>query len=135
MAKAILIHDNDSSREYQIADGRIITLKIDDDSTEVTYHDSLGNQLGEDGEFVFVDEDLDSNCNSYLLARMYVPIKRSGLGRASLEYFRDLTGASIYTRANDGLTRDDGSHLTEDAPGFVSKMQTEGLIINDMLDL
>lgn len=80
---------------YQIADGRIITLKIDDYSTEVTYHDSLGNQLGEDGEFVFVDEDPDSNCNSYLLARMYVPIKRSGLGRASLEFFIDLTGAYI----------------------------------------
>lgn len=61
---------------------------------------------------------------------MYSPIPQSGLGRAALEFFIDMTGASIYCRPNDGIVRDDGSHLTEVAPGFVHKMQQEGLIAN-----
>jgi len=59
---------------------------------------------------------------------MFIPIKNVGLGRAALEFFIDATNSTIFCRSNDGIVRDDGSHLTEDATGFVDKMKEEGLI-------
>lgn len=126
MARAILISENELERDYQIPNGQIITLKLDDDYTQITYWGQNGEQLGSDQDFIFQESEF--NHNHYLLARMYVPIKGAGLGRASLEMFTELTGSIVYTRQNDGMKRDDGSHLTEDAPGFVTIMQKEGLI-------
>ena len=45
-----------------------------------------------------------------------------------LEYFLEIYGGPLYTSSNDGLVRDDGSHLTEDAPSFVMHMQAKGII-------
>lgn len=126
MPKAKFISEDEFVRIYEISDGRLITLKIDDDYSQVTFWDNENEQLGFDMDFVFIESEFDHN--SYLLARMYVPITNNGLGRAALEFFKELTDATIYARPNDGNRRDDGSHLTEDAPGFVTKMQLEGLI-------
>lgn len=128
MSKAVLKNDRGQERDYQINGNALITLKIDDFANEITFFDSNDNKL--DGEFVFVDEDEYSD--NYLLARMYAPakFKKSGLGRAAIEFFKDYMSTSVYARENDGHRRNDGSHLTEDAPGFVSQMIAEGLILN-----
>jgi hypothetical protein len=123
MPQAILINDRGTERDYQIPNGNIITLVFDEFDYEITFKQN-GKPL--EGEFCFKDE-YDSG-SSFLLRRMYSPIPQSGLGRAALEFFIDMTGASVYTRENDGETRDDGSHLTEDATIFVPRMQAEGLI-------
>lgn len=125
MPRAELINENDLERTYRISDGRLVTLKIDDDLSQVTFWNEHDEQLGSDMGFVFRESEFN---NSFLLAKMYVPIKQMGLGRAAIEFFKDVTGATIYTRPNDGIRRDDGSHLTEDAPAFVAKMQSEGII-------
>lgn len=65
---------------------------------------------------------------------MYVPIKEAGLGRAALEFFKDYTQADVFARENDGQVRDDGSRLTEDAPGFVAKMIDEGILLDNSDD-
>lgn len=124
MAKAILIKDNDNERDYKIPNGNIITIKISDDA-EITYWNK-NKQLGNNDDFVFVEDEFD--LTRYLLARMYVPIKNCGLGRATIEFFKDYYDAVIYARPNDGNERNDGSHLTEDAPSFVAHMIAEGLI-------
>ncbi len=54
--------------------------------------------------------------------------KRKGIGRESLKFFKEITGTQIVASENDGIRKDDGSHLTGDAPVFVSKMQEEGII-------
>jgi hypothetical protein len=126
MPKAEFISEDEFERIYEISNGRLITLKIDDDYSQVTFWNEDDEQLGSDMDFVFLESDFDDN--RYLLARMYVPIKNQGLGRAALGFFKEVTDATIYARANDGNRRDDGSHLTEDAPGFVTKMQLEGLL-------
>lgn len=124
MARAILLIDNGNERDYRISNGETITIKISDDA-EITYWNN-SNQIGNDEDFVFIEDEF--TLNRYLLARMYVPIKNSGLGRATVEYFKEYYEADIYVRPNDGIEREDGSHLTEDAPSFVFHMIKEGLI-------
>jgi len=124
MALAELLKDQGLKRMYRVENGSIITLELDELNDEITFH--LGDQKL-DGEFCFIDEELSG---SYLLARMYSPknFKKMGLGRAAIQFFIDYYGCNVYTRPNDGQTQDDGSHLTEDAPGFVSSLQKEGII-------
>lgn len=131
MARAILITDNGNERDYQITGGRIITLKLEDDFSQITFWEN-GEQLGNDMDFVFYDSETLNN--SYLLARMYVPIKEVGLGRAALEFFKEYTDADVFAREDDGQVREDGSHLTEDAPGFVAKMIDEGILFDNRDD-
>lgn len=127
MAKALLIADNGEERDYQIPGGQKVTLVYDDLDKSISFRID-GVKFSD--EFRFIDESEDDDGERYLLARMYSPIKNSGLGRAAIEYFIDMTGATIYTRSHDGIVRDDGSHLTGDAPSFVMKMQEEDLIEN-----
>ncbi len=126
MARAELIHENELERIYKVIGNTHVILKLEDDFSEIKFYNIKREKL--DGEFNFIDET--ENYKNYLLARMYVPLqfKNLGLGRAALEFFTEYTGSSIYTRPNDGIVRNDGSHLTEEAPGFVSKMINEGLI-------
>jgi hypothetical protein len=41
---------------------------------------------------------------------------------------KELSNLPIIANDHDGVRRDDGSHLTGDAPAFVQKMREEGLI-------
>jgi len=125
MARAELIKDDEFEREYRINTGQVITLKLDEDWSQITFWDNE-SQLGSDMDFVFTE--IDDSYENYLLSRMFIPIKNVGLGRAALEFFIDATNSTIFCRSNDGIVRDDGSHLTEDATGFVDKMKEEGLI-------
>ena len=123
MAKAIFVNSREFERDYKVPSGQIITLKIDDDWREITFYDQSGTKL--DGGFQFEDDEDEQQ--RYLLARMYAPFTRAGLGRAALEFFIDITGASVYARQIEDEP-DDGSHLTGDAPEFVDKMIKEGLL-------
>lgn len=131
MPKATLKNDRGSERDYEISGGRIITLVYDDDDDKhtITFREN-GIRLGGSGEFEFVFKDEDGYGDKFLLQRMYSPIPKSGLGEAALEYFKDTTGKVIYTRPNDGMRRDDESHLTGDALKFVPRMQKLGYIEN-----
>ena len=110
-------------KQVTMANGRQIEMQLSDEFDEITFWEN-GVQL--DGEFEFeVDEFNDSQ---FLLKRMYSPIQNQGLGKEALEFFIEETCGTIWTRSNDGQQRDDGSHLTGDAPTFVSCMQKRGLI-------
>jgi len=115
-----------------LANGRQITMILSDEFEEITFWE---NEMKLDGEFEFeVDEFNDAR---FLLKRMYSPIKYQGLGKMALEFFIEETDGVIWTRPNDGQQRDDGSHLTEDAPSFVRARQKDGLIEpwpDDILD-
>lgn len=127
MARAQLVQDNDNERIYRISGNRLITIKISDDS-EITYWEN-DLQIGNDEDFVFIEDEFDYS--KYLLARMYVPIKGEGLGRATIEFFKEYFDVAVWARTFDGIEREDGSHLTEDAPAFVDKMIMEGLLIDN----
>lgn len=123
MGNIKLIEDRELERDYQIFDGRIITLVFDEWDYTIKFKEN-GKAIGDEFRFI----DVFENEEKYLLARMFSPIPKVGLGREVLKFFIEITGATIYTRQNDGIVRDDGSNLTGMAPIFVSKMQKEGLI-------
>lgn len=123
MAKATLIKEIENGRIYRNSKGQTIKLLMNDEQTEITINNMQGNQIG---EFEFKELDFG---NGYKLMRMYSnELKETGIGSAILEYFREVVGSPIYVSSIDGITRDDGSHLTEDAPSFVSHMIAVGLI-------
>ena len=130
MATATLIQDNGNQRIYRNSKGSIIFLEINDEWSEITFR--VANKKF--GEFIF--KDLEDG--TYKLMRMYTePHNNTGLGRAALEMFCDVTGCEIYVSPNDGMTRDDQSHWTQDAPKFLPKMINLGLIqgISDERDI
>ena len=51
---------------------------------------------------------------------------QQGIGRAIIEEVGSCDIPIVFTR-NDGIKRDDGSHLTGDGPSFATKMVSEGL--------
>jgi len=68
--------------------------------------------------------------SEYLFARMYCPIQEQGLGTEAVKMFIDVTGCTLYTRPNDGIEREDGSHLTGDAIFFLTSLRQKGIISN-----
>jgi hypothetical protein len=123
MAQATLIKEDQNSRIYRNSKGQSIKVEMDDDQQVFTIYDFSSNELG---EFIFKELDFG---RGYKLIRMYCnEVKQTGIGRAILEYFREAVGSPIYVSPNDGITRNDGSHLTEDAPSFVQHMIAEKLI-------
>lgn len=121
MPTAVILNQGSSRWVCQTPSGTEYTLLIDDEWSEIQIRNSSGRQVGE-FEFKFLDPD-------YKLMRMYCnDAKSGGIGRAVLQFFKATTGADVYASTPDGQVRDDQSHLTEDAPGFVVKMIAEGWI-------
>jgi hypothetical protein len=85
MPKAELIDENDFERTYRISDSRLVTLKIDEDLSQVTFWNGHDEQLGSDMDFVFIESEFK---NSFLLVRMYVPVKQIAPGRSDLYFFQ-----------------------------------------------
>ncbi len=101
-----------------------IILRLSEEWDEITFYTLNGVKLF--GEFEFTKSDF--NDERFHLRRMYVPYKQQGIGEQAIRFFVEITDGVIWTHANDGIVRDDGSHLTEDAPIFVGKMQNKNLI-------
>jgi hypothetical protein len=60
--------------------------------------------------------------------------KRQGIGRRCLELVVIHSGLQITASEDDGIPKDDGSHLIGDGPAFVAKMQQAGLICGGSSD-
>lgn len=122
MAIAQLVKEEDTFRIYRNSKGTLFKFILEDEF-EILIKDMDGNSIGE-----FEFKELDYG-NGYKVIRMYTnDYKNTGLGSAALEYFLDMYGGPLYTSPNDGIRRDDGSHLTEDAPTFVQHMIAKGII-------
>jgi hypothetical protein len=110
-----------------LRNGVSISMHLTEEWDRISFSQN-GQKL--DGEFLF--DDTHGNQSSFLLKRLCSPnaFMRLGLGEEVLEFFKSETNkALIWTRENDGITRDDGSHLTDNAPSFIGKMKKLGLIV------
>jgi hypothetical protein len=122
MAIAKLIKEMETFRIYKNSNGVLFKFILEDEN-ELLIEDMNGNSVGE-----FEFKELEYG-NGYKVMRMYTnEYKNTGLGSAALLYFIDVYDGPLYTSNNDGLRRDDGSHLTDDAPSFVPKMIAKGII-------
>jgi len=122
MATAEFVREQDNYRIYRNSNGILFKLILETED-ELLIQDMNGVQVGE-----FEFQELDYG-NGYKIMRMYTnEYKNTGLGSAALLYFLEIYGGPLYTAVHDGLTRDDGSHLTEDGPSFVMHMQAKNII-------
>lgn len=105
--------------------GRKVTISFDEATFDVNVRDVNGESVGglrfneQDGQLLLTWAYLDQLGPDYV---------RQGIGRRCLQIASQFSGMPIVARDNDGIQRDDGSHLTGDAPQFVARMRTEGLI-------
>jgi hypothetical protein len=111
---------------FKARNGKTYTIELDDDSEVIVKLDGM-----EVGVFNlhFVEHDHPSLGHYYITNMEIEPNhKMQGIGTEILKRHKQQYGLSIRAAENDGQRRDDGSHLTGDAPGFVSRMKERGLI-------
>jgi hypothetical protein len=119
------------SNQFKMRDGRIVQIDIDDDYTVTVSTVPEGKEVGR-MEFQEIESPEPSpNCLrltwAYLnkLDKSYL---RQGIGGEVLRLVQDVSGLGIIASDDDGRTKQDGSHLTGDAPAFVRRMREKGLI-------
>lgn len=117
---------------FECRNGRTVKIKIDEDNDFcATVLDASGANLGQmcfrehDGRLKLVWAYLDQSDPAWC---------RQGIGREILRQVAEASDCQIFASDNDGMKHDDGSHLTGDAPAFVSKMREEGLILPGPFD-
>lgn len=125
-----LIADDEWVRRYELSDGREISIELDECLEWVKVTDTKGDEIGRI-EFSRIENDPPVG-DEYKIIWMYMDLfdpsyKRQGIGRTCLKFFNECCGPPTVSE-DDGLRRDDGSHLTQDAPAFIHQMQKEGLI-------
>lgn len=110
-------------KEFTTKNGELVTIKINDDGTQISVW-SGDRQLGTIDLNCFDDPDY----YFYITHLALDHCKGLGIGRACLEFHKAIFSSPIWAAADDGIQRDDGSHLTGDGPGFIAKMVAEGLV-------
>lgn len=130
MTRLRLIKERPDLREYALANGNHIMIDVFNDS-HIEVLDSKSKLIG--GIYLNLIEVDEHSDPYYYITRMYLDKKdksylRQGIGREALIYFKEIYGYKITAAEDDGQRKDDGSHLTGDAPSFVAKMIEEGVI-------
>ena len=120
---------DDLQKTIQTKDGRTVVLRLDDSGETIAAETADGRQIGR-MELRQVEDD---HMTYYRLTWMYLDVldssyKRQGIGREALLFHRRTFDCPICVADDSGLKREDGSHLTGDAPGFVVRMITENIL-------
>lgn len=126
--RALLVKDEETTRVYRVLDGEEVTMELDDYNYEIEIKDSDNSSVGG-----INFNETEEGSGEYMITWMYMDLndkkyKGLGLGEEAVRFFKEYVGGVITARDNDGMRQDDGSHLTQDAPGFVDKMRRIGLI-------
>lgn len=116
-------------KRYTTPDGRNVDIQIDDNGEKISVLDDRGQEIGSFDLSLIEDEYSEH----YKITWMYLDKQgrgylRQGIGRAALQFHKEIFNTHIVSSNNDGIVKGDGSHLTGDAPGFISKMRQEGLV-------
>lgn len=117
------------NHDFTMKNGQTVSIVIDEFGEEILVTDAQGKEIGsielssiDDGDsdyFRIVWMFLDKNGSSYV---------RQGIGRECLKQHKAIFNTPIVAADDDGIRKNDGSHLTGDAPGFISQMRREGLV-------
>lgn len=117
----------DFSTKYKLISGEEITITFDEDELSILVISEAGEKIG--------NINLREEGKGYYITWMYLDqlgpkYKYQGIGRKCLTFFKTAYQTNLYAAPDDGIVREDGSHLTGDAPGFISKMRDEGIVEN-----
>lgn len=114
---------------FTTKDGRTVLIAIDDFGEEILVTDAQGKEIGSI-ELSLIESD---HSDHYRIVSMFLDkdgggYLRQGIGRESLKQHIAIFNTSIIAADDDGIRKNDGSHLTGDAPGFINQMREEGLV-------
>ena len=106
-----------------------VVINVDELGEVITVTDPNGGEIGKI-ELQNIEYD-DGEC--YKITWMYLNKQNGsylhqGIGRAALKFHKEIFCAPIVASEDNGIKKNDGSHLTEDAPGFIAKMRVEGIV-------
>ncbi|MBZ9659476.1 hypothetical protein LB523_10505 [Mesorhizobium sp. ESP-6-4] len=113
--------------------GKQVLIVFDDMGERVAIYAKVNGSDQQVGTFEF-DHSPEGDGLLMTLADINPDYKRQGVGQKVLEEVTRQTGQEIWARDFDGIKRDDGSHLTGDAPPFVQAMKEKGLILKSAAD-
>lgn len=120
--------------DFICRNGRRVIITLDEETISARACEADGGQdIGE--IHLALRADADDNDYYFLtwafLDKQHGAYCRQGIGARMLQLHRDEYGGPILARPHDGIVRDDGSHLTGNAPAFVAAMRERGLIVDD----
>lgn len=118
---------------FQLSDGRIVFIMIDDDGGDVEVLTADGEMIGsfefhqiEIGDDLSHGEDVFFLANAFLIS---VPgYLNCGIGTEVLRRWTEMFQDVPYVEADDGVVGNSGGHLTGSGPGFANAMVRKGLL-------
>lgn len=117
-------------RTFITKTGSTVFIEVDETGHEVTVEDDAGCTVGAmQFRAITVPISPYEEIEQWHLCHMDMGARRGeGIGRRCLELIKEQVGVAITASEDDGIQKDDGSHLVGDGPGFVDKMREERLI-------
>lgn len=114
------------TEHFRCKNGETVHIEIKDDGTAARVFTPGGREIGglefeeyDDNSLVLVWANLENTDKRYV---------RQGIGRKCVQMLADYNKIPLLARFPDGQRREEGGHLTGDAPAFVQAMIREGLI-------
>lgn len=120
--------------QFTAKDGHIYEIQVDDFGEEIKVFrgdDLVGSITLRCDE---ADPPKQPDQTFHIMNLSLDKCQRLGIGEAALRFHIAMHGGTITATANDGIRRDDGSHLTGAGPAFVAAMKEKGLIAHDGSD-
>ena len=116
--------------EFSAKDGKVYEIQIDDFGEEIiVYHGE--ERMGSITLHRFDSDPPEQDEWFHIMNLSLDKCQRLGIGEAALRFHIEMHGSIITATANDGIKRDDGSHLTGAGPAFVAAMQKKGIVACD----
>ena len=112
---------------FTTSKGRSYLILIDDFGEEitVTHHDEPVGSIS----LRFIEGADLRQPDSYHITHLALDgCRRQGVGRRCLQLHIEIFQSPITANKDDGMRRNDGSHLTGDGPAFIAKMLSEGIV-------
>lgn len=133
---ALVELDSDDNKKIFEIDGDTICIEINVDDRDIIVYEAVWDDDEEEyvkSKSIGRIELTEWDSGDHYIQWMFLngcggKYLRKGIGRAALIFFKEYFGTKIFAAENDGQDRDDGSHLTMDAPSFIGKMRDEGIV-------
>lgn len=116
--------------DFLASDGKTYQIQIDDpgDEINVLFQGAKKGSIS----LRLIEGDQPCQPDAYHITHLALDsCSHLGIGRRCLQFHRELFDAPITAGSNDGTKCDDGSHLTGDGPGFITRMKAEGIVCDD----
>lgn len=110
--------------DFQAKNGVTYTIEIDDSGEKI----SVFLDREPKGEICMSCIEDEHSSHYYITSLALDDCAGIGIGRECLLRHKEMFDSPITAAEDDGIRKDDGSHLTGNGPGFIRKMREEGIV-------